>query len=169
MQPLQCATLERLSLDQMISKSTAIVRGKVTASWAAASGPVVYTHFAVQVAERFKGTGGASVDVVVPGGVANGVRQTFPGAPVLDTGQEYVLFLWTGRNGLTQVIGLTQGLFSLAGDGSSDPVARRDATRELMLDAQTGRPVKDETLTMRMSELRSRIAATLNARQGSAK
>src|SRR6267378_8502474 len=47
--PLQCATLERLSLDDMIVKSTAIVRGKVTATYAALSGPIVYTHYNLQV------------------------------------------------------------------------------------------------------------------------
>jgi hypothetical protein len=40
MSPLQSATLERLSLDDMIAKSTLIVRGKVTGSNAAASGPL---------------------------------------------------------------------------------------------------------------------------------
>jgi hypothetical protein len=64
---LQCATLERLSLDDMITKSTAIVRGKITGSWAAATGPVIYTHYTIQVSERFKGTGNGSVEIVVPG------------------------------------------------------------------------------------------------------
>jgi hypothetical protein len=169
MMPLQCATLERLSLEEMITKSTAIVRGKVTDSWAAFSGPAIYTHYTIQVAERFKGTGGNSVDVVVPGGVANNLRQVFPGAPALSHGEEYVFFLWTSRAGLTQVIGLTQGLFSLPAGAAPDPVATRSASQELMLDRQTGRPVKDQTLTMRLSELRARIASTLGNGQASAK
>src|SRR5450631_3874407 len=43
--PLQCATLERLSLDDMTSKSTLIVRGKITGSYAAfaSTAPVIYT------------------------------------------------------------------------------------------------------------------------------
>ena len=47
--PLPGATLERLSLDDMIARSTTIVRGKVTASWAAFTGSVIYTHYQVQV------------------------------------------------------------------------------------------------------------------------
>jgi len=159
--PLQCATLERLSLDDMISKSTSIVRGKVTTSYAALSGPVVYTHYTIQVAEHLKGAGGDSVEIVVPGGVVNGQRQSFAGAPSLNAGAEFVFFLWTGKSGLTQVIGLTQGLFSVAADGAADPVTTRSATRELMLASGTNRPVKDHTLTMHMSELRSRISSTL--------
>ena len=40
-------------------------------------------------------------------------------------------------------------------------MATRAASRELMLDRTTGRPVKDQTLTMRLSDLRSKIAGAL--------
>jgi hypothetical protein len=56
---------------------------------------------------------------------------------------------------------LTQGLFAVAQDGSIDPLATRSASRELMLDRSSGRPVNDTTLVMRMSELRARVAASL--------
>jgi hypothetical protein len=158
---LQGATLERLTLDEMIAKSTAIVRGRVTNSSASFSGPVIYTHYTVQVSEQYKGNPAGSIDVLVPGGTVNGLRQSFAGAPELNVGGEYVLMLWTGRNGTTQVIGLTQGLFALPGGNGSDPVATRTAARELMLDRQTGQPVKDATLTMHVSELRTRISAAL--------
>ncbi len=84
--PLQCATLERLSLDDMIARSTAIVRGKVTSSYAAFSGPVIYTHYTIQVSEQYKGAGQASVEVVIPGGTAGNLRQSFAGAPTLTPG-----------------------------------------------------------------------------------
>jgi hypothetical protein len=159
MMPLQCATLERLSLDDMIAKSTAIVRGKVTGTTAAFSGPVIYTHYTIQVSEQFKGAKQSSVDVVIPGGTANGLRQSFSGAPVLNPGDEYVFFLYTGKAGLTTVTGLTQGLFSLPAGGSADPTVTRAATRELMLDPANGHPVKDQTLSLRLSDLRQRISA----------
>ena len=56
------------------------------------------------------------------GGVAGGIRQSVSGAPELKPGQEYVLFLWTSRSGLTQVIGLSQGLFQLSEEGSEGGV-----------------------------------------------
>ena len=158
MSPLQSATLERLSLDDMIAKSTAIVRGKVVAVNATQSGPVIYTNYTVAVSERLKGSAGSSVEVSVPGGSVNGLRQTFSGAPTLNPGDDFVFFLFTGRDGRTAIIGLTQGLFALPADGGSDPVSTRSASRELMLDRQTGRPVKDDTVVMRLSELRTRIA-----------
>lgn len=161
--PLQCATLERLSLDDMIAKSTAIVRGRILGSSSTLAGRVIYTHYSVQVMDRYKGATAATVDVAVPGGVAGGLRQTFSGSPEFRPGDEYVLFLWTGRSGMTQVIGLTQGVFSIAADASADPTATRAATRELMLAPGTGKRVKDQTLVMRLSELRGRISGTLGA------
>jgi hypothetical protein len=159
--PLRCATLERLTLDDMISKSSAIVRGRVTDSWTAFTGSVIYTHYRIQASETYKGTPQNRLEIVVTGGAVNGVQQNFSGSPALNKGDEFVLFLWTSRAGLTQIIGLTQGLFALPPDGASDPIATRAPTRELMLDPATARPVKDAALSMRLSELRSRIANTL--------
>jgi hypothetical protein len=163
MMPLQGATLERLSLDEMISKSTAIVRGTVAGSYAALSGPGIYTHYSIQVSERLKGVGSNSIEVVVPGGVAGGLRMSVSGAPVLNTGDEFVFFLYTGKSGLTSILGLTQGLFSLT-KGAAEPTATRAASSELMLDPITARPVKDETLVMPLSQLRTRIAGGLKAK-----
>jgi len=77
-----------------------------------------------------------------------------------------VFFLWTSRAGLTYVMGLTQGLFAIAPGAAADPLATRAASRELMLDPKTARPVKDSVLSMRLSALRSQIANTLKASQG---
>jgi len=165
--PLECATLQRLSLDDMITRSTSIVRGKVTASWAAFTGSVIYTHYQIQVGEQFKGASRNSVEVMIPGGTAKGLSQNFSGSPVLNQGDEFVFFLWTSTRGITWITGLTQGLFSLApGEAGTDPVATRSASRELMLDRDTARPVKDTALTMSLSALRTRIAATLAASGG---
>ena len=168
--PLQCATLEQLSMSDMIEKSTAIVRAKVVSSYAAMSGPVIYTHYQLQVGERYKGAAQSTVDLAIPGGVANGVRQVWGGAPQLDNGADCVFFLWTGKSGLTQVMGLSQGLFRVAQDGSTDPAVTRTASLETMLDHNTGRVVQDHTLAMPLSGLKAQIAAfigTALAPQGS--
>jgi hypothetical protein len=54
---------------------------------------------------------------------------------------------------------MTQGLFQLNGSEAVDPMATRAASRELMLDAATARPVKDSAVSLKLSELRARIAA----------
>jgi hypothetical protein len=164
---LQCATLEQLSMSDMIAKSTAIVRARVVSSYAAMSGPVIYTHYQLQVSERYKGTALATVDLAIPGGVANGIRQVWSGAPQLDKGADCVFFLWTGKSGLTQVMGLSQGLFTVAQDGSTDPALTRTASHETMLDHNTGRAVQDRTLAMPLSGLKAQIAAVQGTAQES--
>lgn len=161
--PLYSATLQQLSMNDLIVKSTAIVHGKVTGSSAAFTNKIIYTHYSIQVSEQFKGPSQSSIDVVVPGGTVGTLRQTFSGTPSFSVGDDYVFFLWTSRAGLTQVMGLTQGLFSVAQDGSSDPVTTRNASRETMLSATSGQQVKDQTVTMKLSQLRALIASTLGS------
>jgi hypothetical protein len=160
--PLQSATLERLTLNDMVVKSTVVVRGKVLSSSTAVTGGLIYTHYQIQVIESLKGRNGGVLDVAVPGGVANGIRQSVSGAPEFQPGDDYVFFLWTSKAGVTQVIGLTQGLFRVTGSGA-DPAIARSPSHELMLDAHTHRPVKDEPLNMPLSELRSTISEILGA------
>jgi hypothetical protein len=160
--PLAGATLEQLSLDDMIQKSTAIIRGTVALSRAEARGPIIYTHYTIRVTENFKGNSQGTVDVAVPGGTANNVRQTFPGTPQFKIGDDYVFFLWTDRSGFTQIIGLTQGLFALSQGSAAAQTATRAASREVMLEKGTGREVKDQTIVMTLADLRARIAAALN-------
>lgn len=162
---LQSATLQQLSMSDLIAKSTAIVRGTVQGSYTAFSGPVIFTHYRVQVAEKWKGSTGAAVDVAVPGGIVSGIRQTYSGAPLFQPGDQYVLFLWTGKSGMTQIMGFSQGAFAVAQDGSSDPSLTRTASHELMLDPVTHSQVNDQPLTMRLSALRSRVASALGAIQ----
>jgi hypothetical protein len=156
--PLCSATLQRLSLDDMIAKSTSIVRGTVTDSWAVFNGRDISTHYKIQVDEGLKGAAQKSVEVTVPGGVYGNYRQTPAGSPVLNKGDQYIFFLWTSKAGVTWITGMTQGLFSVDRT-TADPVATRTASRELMLDAVTARPVKDSAVSLKISDLRARIAA----------
>jgi hypothetical protein len=103
------------------------------------------------------------MDVVVPGGLSGGLRQSFPGAPRLAAGEEYMIFLWTGRSGLTQVIGLSQGLFDVKTDARGELVIYRAASGERMLEPRTGREVEDEAVQMRMRDMSDRIGRALNS------
>ncbi len=160
------ATLEKLSLDEMAQKSTAIVRGRVLSSYAAQQGSIIYTHYRVQVSETWKGANAANLDVVVPGGAVRGLRQTFAGTPTLAPDTDYVLFLWTGASRLTRVIGLTQGLFTVMKTANGE-VAFRPAATEAMIDPASGRLVRDEALTLKVADLHRRVGAntSLEARK----
>jgi hypothetical protein len=153
---LQAATLERLSLDDMIAKSTLIVRGQVQSSRPVVRGSIIYTTFTVKVLEHLKGINSPAVEVVVPGGTYGRLSQTFSGAPRLAQGSEFVFFLWSGRSGLNQVIGLSQGLFTINGQAKGEAIISRAASSEYMVDA-SGLPVQDGPVRMTLSELRERV------------
>jgi hypothetical protein len=154
------ATLEKLSIEQMTQKSTQIVRGKVTGCDCESRGALIYTRCRMAVSERWKGMPSAQVDFVIPGGTANGLTQTFSGTPKLNKGEEYVLFLWAGRSGLNQIIGLSQGALAISVGPKGSSTAQRAAISELMLDA-SGQPVRDSGIDMSISALRERVILAL--------
>jgi len=80
------ATLEQLSFDEMTAQATDIVYALVLGSHVAVKGDSIYTHYSVQVQERWKGTVQPVMDVVLPGGIAGGLRQSFAGVPQLEIG-----------------------------------------------------------------------------------
>jgi len=161
--PLAGATLEKLSLEEMVRKSTSIVRVRAEGSRTVQRGLLIYTLTRVTVIERWKGPERSSMEVAVPGGALGGLRQEFSGAPTLKPGAEYVLFLWTGKSGITHVIGLSQGVFELIRDANGKLVVHRPAASATMLDPGTGRPVQDQSLTLALSELRRRVDQAMGA------
>ncbi len=166
--PLAGATLEQLSLDEIITRSSAIVRGKVISSYAAPHGRVIYTHYRIQVSEQWKGNPAASLDVVVPGGSSGGIRQTFSGAPGLSPASDYVLFLWDSPTGLTHVIGLSQGVLTLKRDAKGSLTAFRTAATGTMVDSK-GRPVADEGLEIPLARLGETIRKVLGTGSGASR
>lgn len=154
------ATLQQLSLAQMAQDATAIVRARVTGSSASFTGSTIYTHYKLRISETWKGV--PATEVLLPGGVAGGYRQSFPGVPALQTGAEYVLFLWTSSTtGITHVVGLSQGIFdvTLQNDGSLQ--VDRPLIGETMLDA-AGHPARDRAVRMQLSDLKAQALAVSN-------
>lgn len=154
------ATLEQLTLDQMIEQSTAIVQGRVTGLSPMLRNSIIYTCYQVQVTNRWKGPSTSQQTVCVAGGTANGIRQSFPGAPQLLSGQEYVLFLWAGKSGMNQLIGLSQGVFDIHVNAQGQQVAGRPAITEMMLDP-AGRQVSDQPVLLGLRDLSDRITSKL--------
>ena len=151
------ATLQQLSMDQMAQSATAIVRARVTGSSASFTGSTIYTHYKLQISETWKGSPGA--EVMLPGGVASGLRQSFPGVPTLQTGAEYVLYLWkSSKTGITHIVGLSQGIFNVTQQADGSFEVSRPRIGETMLDA-TGRPARDQAVRMQISDMKTRVAA----------
>jgi hypothetical protein len=152
------ATLQQLTLDQMAQDATTIVKARVTGSSASFTGATIYTHYKLQVSEVWKGSGAS--EVMLPGGVAGGYRQSFPGVPALKTGAEYVLFLWTSAStGITHLVGLTQGLYDVTTQADGSVLVSRPRIGETMLDL-TGREVKDQAVRMNLAAMKTRVRGT---------
>lgn len=163
--PAGATTLLKLSMNDMIAQSSSIVRAHVTGSRSVAVGRDIYTYYQLQVSETLKQGAILPAEVAVPGGVYGNFRQIGVGSPVLVQGQDYVLFLWTSRSGMTQVIGLSQGMFSLAKDPAGNTVLSRPAITDQMLD-KSGKVVTDSPLSMKWSDLRTLIVKALQKPAG---
>jgi len=167
--PLGATTLIQLSLNDLITLSSGIVRAKVTGVRTDYRGADIYTYYQLQVSEDWRASGltptaPQQIEVAVPGGVARGVRQTVAGSPSMVVGQEYVVFMWTSRSGLTQVIGLSQGLFLVQADANGNPVLVRPASGETVVD-KNGNPVTDQALSISLAALRAQTRSTLGGAQ----
>lgn len=153
------ATLQQLSMSQLTQNATAIVRARVTASSASFTGSTIYTHYKLQVSETWKGQPAA--EVLLPGGVAGGYRQSFPGVPSLSVGSEYVLYLWKSpKTGITHLVGLSQGIFNVTQQPDGTLQASRSRIGETMLDGN-GRQVVDHAIQMKLADMKSQVTAAV--------
>lgn len=159
---VSATTLERLSMDSMAGQAHIVVRATVTSGGAEYVGGSVSTRYQLNVLEVWKGAAGSQLDVYVPGGRAGGFRELVPGAPVLNVGAEYVVFLWVGKSGRAQIMGLSQGLFNVSKDSGGAMLLERAGVKEMMVDPSTGQSVTDQSVRMKASF----VKALVKKRQG---
>jgi hypothetical protein len=152
--PAQATTLRRASLDDLIQTSTAIVHGSVVKSYTASRGLLTYTHYTVQVLDRWKGPASAQVDVQVP-------CCNISGAPQFSAGAEYVFFLWTGPSGANYLLGLSQGALDVTTDASGNVIVVRQSSEALVLNPVTGAETTQDPMQMKLSDFAGRVTSAL--------
>ena len=151
--PARATILQQLTLDEWPEVDFDCPR-RVTGSSEVVRGGDVFTLYKFQILESLKsGRRGPGSSCAGRGCGRNAAGGS--GGSNLRAGREYVLFLWTSRSGLTQLIGMSQGLFSVEHSAIIDPRASRAGSGEQMLDA-AGHAVREETLSMPLTELRPR-------------
>lgn len=158
-------TLEKLSVEEMVQKSTAVVRARAGAASAVQRGSMIYTVYRLQVSEVLKGTVSPSAEVYVPGGTYGRYRQSIAGSPVLEPGREYVLFLWASPRGLVQVIGLSQGVFQVKTAAGGEVLLVRGKIEAEFVN-RMGRAVEDSGERLSLARLRDMIARAAARREG---
>lgn len=166
-------TLEKLSLEEMIDSSTLIVRGTITSSAPSRGAQLIETVYRVKVSEFLKGAPAASrngadigeIQVSLPGGVADGVRQTIAGVPKLETDTEYVLFLWRSGSGRLLLVGMSQGLLRIH-RSNGRVTAERPPIDGTMLDRSSGKAVRDSGLGLRLPALKEAVSRRVASGRG---
>ena len=162
MPPTHATTVSRASLDDLVEKSTSIVRGRVVSSYSASHGSMIYTYYRIQVLDRWKGPVSTQVEVQVPGGTFNGQQQNFAGTPQMTEGGEYVFFLWTGPSRATHLLGLSQGVLDVITNADGEPIVAGQVTDALVLQSATGQATSQQLVRMKLSDFSSRVSGALN-------
>jgi len=156
---LNAATLERLTIEEMAKQATAVVRGRVGPARAARFGALVYTLHRFEAEELWKGAPIAGLEVAVPGGTYEGVTYSFGGTPEFQAGEEYVLFLWTGPSGRTQIVGLSQGVLRVRRHPGGAVVTRTEAEDSVF--AGEDGAERSQALETTLDQLAARVRAAL--------
>jgi hypothetical protein len=154
--PAGATTLQLLSVDSMLAKSSVIVRARPTPQSSFQRGNIIYTSYRLAVTSTLKGNPVSTLDVAVPGGDYRGMHQAVAGAPGLKSGQEYVVFVWTAPSGTNYIMGLSQGLFEVHTNASGAVVLTRGPASAKVIDA-AGSGVSDNGATLLLSDLQSKI------------
>ena len=158
---LGAATLERLSVEQMAQQATAVVRGRVGEARSVRPGALVYTLYSFESEQIWKGASTANLEVAIPGGTYQGVTYSFGGTPELKAGEEYVLFLWTGPSGRTQIVGLSQGVFRVLHRAEGVVVMRTEAEDSVFAGEEGGR--SSQVLEATLAQFEARVRAALES------
>ena len=154
---LPATTLQILSVDTMVAKSSTIVRARPTPVSSFQRGGLIYTSYRLEVSATLKGNPAATLQVAVPGGDFQGMHQAVAGSPGLQTGNEYVLFIWTAPSGSNYIVGLSQGLFEVHTNASGAVVLTRGPAYAKTIDA-AGSATVDNGATLLLTDLQAKIA-----------
>lgn len=155
--PLAATTLQILSVDTMVAKSSTIVRARPTPASSFQRGGLIYTSYRLDVSATLKGNPVSTLQVAVPGGNYQGLHQSVAGSPGLQAGSEYVFFVWTAPSGSNYIVGLSQGLFEVHTNASGAVVLTRAPASAKTIDA-AGSGVNDNGMTLLLTDLQAKIA-----------
>ena len=117
---LSATVLIPIEFRELVSVSSTIVHGRVVEirSLMIDGRRAVETFVTLEAEEYLKGGAGERLVVRVPGGQVGRYRTIFVGAPEFREGDEVVLFLRTAGSRIPYIVGLSQGAYRVAGDGT---------------------------------------------------
>jgi hypothetical protein len=122
-----------IDLSELVAQASLIVYGRVIDARGVVTDGGTETLVTLTAPAYLKGGGGPEVVFRVPGGTIGRYRTVVVGAPVFERGDEVVVFLRPGADGVPVVVGFSQGALHVVRDRDtavpmvlSPPLARDD-------------------------------------------
>lgn len=111
----EATTVERLTLEDLASRSQTIVQGTVrgSRSYWSPDGKLILTNTTIEVSESIKGQSARSVEVTTVGGRIGDTVLHVGGMPTFLPGESTIIFTQRS-NGYVTVLGMSQGKFTVA-------------------------------------------------------
>jgi hypothetical protein len=119
-------TLRYRSVEELVRAAAVVVQGRVVATHAHRDGRLIVTDTTLRVARCLRGACGATVVVRQPGGEVGGVGLHVEGTFRARPGEEVLLFLRPGRDGVLTPVGMVQGALRIERPRGGSPVAVRE-------------------------------------------
>ncbi|MDH4068885.1 MAG: hypothetical protein OEV30_00520 [Ignavibacteria bacterium] len=150
-------TVAAISLDQLTNDSDLIVHGTVLSSHSTWEDQSIYTYTTIRVTETLKGPSETEIVVKQLGGAVGDTRAEIDGSPVLNPGDELVLFLrdWQESYWIHSIV---LGKFSVLRENGV-PMAVSDLNNVGLVDPATGLEITDPTVKRNAIELSAFFSA----------
>lgn len=134
----------RMSLEEVVDASEAIVHGNVVRTWADwdADHEYIWTHYEIQVVDKLKGNGVGTIVVSEPGGTVGETALQVAGTPQYEVGEEVVLFAEKTPVGYLRTCGWGQGKFRVQRARETGKVTVRTAAKGIQLVERPARESK---------------------------
>jgi hypothetical protein len=119
----QATTVERLTLEDLATRSQTIVQGTVrgSRSYWSPNGKLILTNTTIEVSESIKGQSTRTVEVTTVGGRIGDTVLHVGGMPAFAPGESTIVFTQRA-NGYLTVLGMSQGKFSVSnGEVANSP------------------------------------------------
>lgn len=147
-----------LSLDQLTGESDAVVLGHCIDKRVYKTGEMIYTEYTVRVYDVLKGSTLKEVKVVQPGGESGGKGIYVAGVARFAPAEEVMLFLGKDIGGRRDLVGWSQGKFTIYYDAKSKT---KFAVRQLggigFMKKSSGEISSGKPEQIKLDELKSRV------------
>lgn len=116
--PLGATLVPRMTIEQMMDSSDAVVHGTIARTWSAwdSSHEFIWTHYELRLTESMLGDRLDKVVISEPGGTVGNDSMEIVGAPRYRIGEEVVLLTARTPIGYLRTIGWGQGRFDVVAD-----------------------------------------------------